>query len=100
MNYIPYSTEGINAGIGEGISFMAFANDSELFLVIVNPQDKSQSKVSVSLPEEYSLGKAVRTVFEINLPPEGVKDELEYADNSYIMDFPAKSVVFLSVSLQ
>ena len=52
------------------------------------------------MPDNFSTLSVERTVFEITLSAEGVKDNLDPRTSTISLDLPAKSITFLNIRLK
>lgn len=95
MYYVPCHTQDVH----EGTYTMAFTNGEELFVTIINKSDCLQSNVSISLPNAFEIGTVNRCVFEQTLSISGMENKIEGVDSSVTLDFPAKSITFLTFKL-
>lgn len=100
MYYVPFTSEGLNVGIGKDMSLMAFANDDEMFVAVINTKDEIKKDLSIVMPDNFSTLSVERTVFEITLSAEGVKDNLDPRTSTISLDLPAKSITFLNIRLK
>lgn len=100
MYYVPFTSEGLNMGIDKDMSLMAFTNDDEMFVAVINTMDEIKKDLSIVMPDNFSTSSVERTVFEITLPAEGMKDNLDSGTSTISLDLPAKSVTFLNIKLK
>lgn len=95
MYYVPTHIYSVKSEI----QVMAFVNDKELFLSLINSSQEDLEDLSV-LWEGASLHeKAERITFEVSLPIEGKKEELDVRDHSLTVGLPAESLTFLKIQL-
>ncbi|WP_291592295.1 DUF4971 domain-containing protein [Bacteroides sp.] len=95
MWYVPIQAYGIK----DDVYTMAFVNDEELFITIINKNENDLKDVSLLLDGASLEGKAEQILFDISLPIEGQSEKLTMANNSLTVNLPSKSIVFLSIKL-
>lgn len=78
---------------------MAFINDDELFLTIINKSLNGLNDVSLFMEGVLSGKEAEQTVFTISLPHEGARTELDIKNNELILNLFPKSITFLKIKL-
>lgn len=85
--------------VGPNVSAMAFVDDEELVFCLVNRNDSNLKDISVLWEGALMTGKVEQTVFEVSLPIDGQKSELDIKDNSLLINLLAKSITFLKIKL-
>lgn len=95
MYYVPVHIFNVNSEAHA----MAFVNDEELFLALINRSQDDLKEVLVLWEGVSSHEKVEQTMFEISLPIEGQKDQLGVTDNSLTVNLPSESITFLKIKL-
>ncbi len=85
--------------IPKGIYDMCFIDDEKLFMCIMNDNENDFGKAKIDLKGGTFGSKAEVTLFDINLPIEGVTTEIDVTDSSIAVDVSPYSVAFVTVPL-
>lgn len=95
MYYVPVHMYSVKPEV----HVMAFVNDEELFLALINRGQDELEDLTVLWEGVSSHEKAEQTIFDISLPIEGQKGELDITDSSLTMGLPSESITFLKIQL-
>ena len=95
MYYVPAHIYNVKPEV----HVMAFVNDDELFLALINRSQDDLEGLSVLWEGAFSHEKAEQTQFDISLPIEGQKEELDITDNSLVISLSSESITFLKIQL-
>ena len=95
MYYVPAHIYNVKPEV----HVMAFVNDDELFLALINRSQDDLEGLSVLWEGAFSHEKAEQTQFDISLPLEGQKEELDITDNSLVISLSSESITFLKIQL-
>lgn len=92
-----FYVEPVNVGLGGKVFSMAFSNDKEIFLAVVNQSEVDYKNIVLHIDGCSNSLSADGLAFNISLPIEGAKADIFVSGSELETNIPSKSLVFFNI---